>query len=59
MNTTAHIETLQRKRSQLKAAIHAKMKSPHYNENEVYQLKKRNLQLKDVLLSLYKEKEAA
>ncbi len=54
MTTITHIETLQRKRDSLKTAIHQEMQSPNFDELKVHSMKKRNLQLKDEIATLYK-----
>ncbi len=55
LSTTAHISSLQQKRDSLKHAIHHEMKSPHYNELRVHDLKKHNLRLKDEIATLLRQ----
>jgi hypothetical protein len=55
MNIISHIETLQNKRTKLKTAIHEEMKSPHYDEQRVIEMKKANLRMKDEIATLFQK----
>ncbi|TAE32441.1 MAG: DUF465 domain-containing protein [Alphaproteobacteria bacterium] len=59
MSIDSHIENLQQKRTKLKVAIHEEMKSPHYDEQRVIEMKKANLRMKDEIVSLFQKLELA
>jgi hypothetical protein len=55
VSISSHIETLQRKRNELKTAIHEEMKSPHFDEQRVVEMKKANLRIKDEIVTLFQK----
>lgn len=52
LNKIAYINRLEEKRQDLKHAIHREMRTPHFDEVKVHNLKKDNLRLKDEISDL-------